>query len=155
MVPSKATRNTDTRRFPVSTEPAPRALFQGTIRTVWTVLGPFLGLLLITALFAWLTRENGRFLEAGNWRLIAKSSVVVGIAALGMTVVMIAGGIDLSVGSAVALVTVVIVMSVRKLGLSVPLAMGVGVSVGLLCGLLNGVMISLLRVVPFIITLGT
>src|SRR5205823_10447406 len=75
---------------------------QGTLGYVWTVLGPFLGLLAITALFALLTRSSGRFLSADNWRTIAVQTVVVGAAALGMTIVMIAGGIDLSVGSVVA-----------------------------------------------------
>ena len=73
---------------------------------VWTVFGPFLGLILITVLFAFLTRESGSFLTAYNWRTIAVQTVIVGTAALGMTVIMISGGIDLSVGSAVALVTV-------------------------------------------------
>lgn len=125
------------------------------IRVLWATFAPFVGLLLITGLFAWLTRENGTFLAAGNLRLIAVQSVVVGVAALGMTAVMIAGGIDLSVGSTTALVTVVVAVAVRDWGLSVPLAMIVGVIAGGLCGLLNGVLITSLRVVPFIITLGS
>lgn len=90
-----------------------------------------------------------------NWRLIAAQSVIVGTAALGMTLIMIAGGIDLSVGSCVALVTVAIAQSVRQLGLDLPAALAVGVLVGLACGLFNGLLITSLRVVPFIITLGT
>ena len=57
---------------------------RGTLGYVWTILGPFLGLILISALFAGLTRETGTFLSVDNWRLIAVQTVVVGIAALGM-----------------------------------------------------------------------
>ena len=80
--------------------------FRQTLSWVWTVFGPFLGLVLITGLFAVLTRESGQFLTADNWRTIAVQTVIVATAALGMTIIMIAGGIDLSVGSTVALVTV-------------------------------------------------
>ena len=75
---------------------------RGTLGWVWTVFGPFLGLVLITLLFAALTRESGRFITLDNWRTIAVQSVIVATAALGMTIIMIAGGIDLSVGSTVA-----------------------------------------------------
>jgi ribose/xylose/arabinose/galactoside ABC-type transport system permease subunit len=143
---------------------------RGTLGWVWTILGPFLGLLLITLLFAFLTRSTGFFLTAYNWRTIAVQTVIVGTAALGMTMIMIAGGIDLSVGSAVALVTVVVAILVRGFALgpidangqplvhvqlSLPLAMLAGIALGGVCGALNGSLITGLRVVPFIITLGS
>jgi ribose transport system permease protein len=128
---------------------------RGTLSYVWTILGPFLGLILISTLFAGLTRETGTFLSADNWRLIAVQTVVVGIAALGMTVIMIAGGIDLSVGSAVALITVAVAVLARDAGVPVLAAMGAGVLLGGVCGLLNGLLITSLNVVPFIITLGS
>lgn len=128
---------------------------RGTLGWVWTVFGPFLGLILITCLFAYLTRQSGSFLAIYNWQTIAVQTVIVGTAALGMTVIMISGGIDLSVGSAVALVTVVIALAVRKLGLPMPLALVSGLVVGALCGLWNGALITGLGVVPFIITLGS
>ncbi len=139
---------------------------------LWTVVGPFVGLLLIFALFWWLTSDSGAFLQPYNLRLIAVQSVIVGTAALGLTIIMIAGGIDLSVGSAVALVTVVVaslasgraVDSGEWFGRSIafeippiplPLAMLGGVVLGGLCGLFNGSLITRLGVLPFIITLGT
>jgi ribose/xylose/arabinose/galactoside ABC-type transport system permease subunit len=128
---------------------------RGTLSWAWTVLGPFLGLILITVLFAWLTRNSGSFVTAYNWRTIAVQSVVVGIAALGMTVIMIAGGIDLSVGSTVALVTVVTGIAVRDWGLALASAMLLGVLLGGVCGLFNGTLITFLGVVPFIVTLGS
>ncbi len=140
--------------------------FRRTANWAWTVFGPFLGLLLITVLFAALTRGSGQFLTLYNWRTIAVQTVIVGTAALGMTIVMIAGGIDLSVGSTVALVTVSIVLFERKLDLilpesmraaklALPLAMILGILLGGLCGAINGGLIAGLRVVPFIVTLGS
>ncbi len=120
-----------------------------------SLLGPFLGLMLIVGLFALLPGSSERFRTWDNARTIAVQTVIVGTAALGMTLIIIAGGIDLAVGSAVALVTVAIVLANRQLGLSVPLAMATGVLVGGLCGLLNGVLVTGLGVVPFIITLGS
>lgn len=132
-----------------------RLALRGTLSYAWTVFGPFLGLLLITLLFAFLTRDSGSFLTTYNWRTIAVQTVIVGMAALGMTVIMIAGGIDLSVGSAVALVTVAMALVVRSLGWPMPLAMTGGIVLGGLCGLFNGALITGLGVVPFIITLGS
>ena len=92
-------------------------------------------------------------------------TVIVGTAALGMTMIMIAGGIDLSVGSAVALVTVVIAMAagLHEIPWGVDpafrraawLALAAGSLLGGLCGLFNGGLITGLGVVPFIITLGS
>lgn len=130
-------------------------VLRGKLGWVWTVFGPFLGLILITVLFAILTRESGSFLATYNWRTIAVQTVIVGTAALGMTAIMIAGGIDLSVGSAVALVTVAIALMIRDLGCPLWLALVLGIVVGGLCGFVNGVLITGLGVVPFIITLGS
>jgi ribose/xylose/arabinose/galactoside ABC-type transport system permease subunit len=136
--------------------PEKRALaLRGTLGWAWTVFGPFLGLLLVTLLFAVLTRESGSFLTAYNWRTIAVQTVIVGTAALGMTIIIISGGIDLSVGSIVALVTVACALLVRDAGWSLPQAMAAGVVLGGVCGLFNGSMITGLGVVPFIITLGS
>ena len=132
----------------------PKSL-RGTLGWVWTVFGPFLGLVLITVLFAWLTRDSGSFLTTYNWRTIAVQSVIVGTAALGMTIIMIAGGIDLSVGSTVALVTVGIGLAARDLHWPLPVALCGGIALGGLCGLFNGGLITGLGVVPFIITLGS
>jgi ribose/xylose/arabinose/galactoside ABC-type transport system permease subunit len=135
---------------------------------VWNVLAPFLGLAFVTLVFAWLTRSTGTFFTIETWRTIAGQSVIVGLAALGMTLIMIAGGIDLSVGSTVALVSVCIALLVS--GFEVPLpgqstpwtfripvgwAMLAGIGIGGLCGLFNGTLITRLGVVPFIITLGS
>lgn len=126
----------------------------GSVRDLVRVLGPFAGLVLITILFAVLTRSSGQFLTVYNWRTIAVQTVIVATAALGMTIVMISGGIDLSVGSQVALVTVSIGLLVRDLHVAPIVAILGGILVGGLCGLLNGSLAAGLKLVPFIITLG-
>jgi ribose transport system permease protein len=115
-------------------------------------LGPILGLLAIYLLFALIGPES--FSSTANLETIARHTTIVGIASLGMTLVIIAGGIDLSVGSIIALVTVVIA-ALLQAGVDPLLAALAGVATGALCGLLNGVLITRVRVVPFIVTLGT
>ena len=85
---------------------------------------------------------------------MARQTAIVAVAALGMTMVIVAGGIDLSVGSVIALSTVVTALFLRD-G-SWPLIAAAGaVAAGAACGLMNGLLITSLRVVPFIVTLGT
>ncbi len=94
-----------------------------------------------------------QFFAAANLELMARQTVIVCVAALGMTMIIVSGGIDLSVGSIVALATVVTALLLRRMG---PLAAAAGaVAAGAVCGALNGILITRLRVVPFIVTLGT
>jgi ribose transport system permease protein len=115
--------------------------------------GPFAGLVAVYLLFAVLAPDS--FTSARNLETTARQSVMVGIAALGMTVVIISGGIDLSIGSIVALTTVVIGVLIKEAKWSPSAAAAAGVLAGVACGALNGVLITRLRVVPFIVTLGT
>jgi ribose transport system permease protein len=85
---------------------------------------------------------------------MARQTVIVAIVAVGMTVVMIEGGIDLSVGSTVALATVVIARTLEA-GHSPFVAVLAGIGLGAVTGLLNGVLITRLSLMPFIVTLGT
>jgi ribose transport system permease protein len=113
--------------------------------------GVLVGLAIVTLAFGALI--GPQFFAAANLELIARQTVIVCVAALGMTMIIVSGGIDLSVGSIVALSTVVTAVALRHTG---PLAAAVSaVAVGALCGLLNGLLITWLRVVPFIVTLGT
>ncbi|HET6454445.1 MAG TPA: ABC transporter permease [Armatimonadota bacterium] len=125
-------------------------------RSRWLVwlnrVGPLLGLMFVYGLFAILGPES--FTSARNLETIARQTAVVGTAALGMTMVIIAGGIDLSVGSIIALSTVVVAL-LLGLGLNPLLAALGGILAGACCGLMNGLIITRLRVVPFIVTLGT
>ena len=110
------------------------------------------GLVLVAILFSLLV--GPRFLSAANLELMARQTAIVGVAALGMTMVIVAGGIDLSVGSVIALSTVVVAVFLREGSWPFLAACG-AVAAGAACGLMNGVLVTALRVVPFIITLGT
>jgi len=125
----------------------------------WLVrLGPLIGLLTIFLFFLiriWSHTGRNLFATPGNLQTIALQSAIVGMAGLGMTLIIISGGIDLSMGSIVALCSVAVAGLLKYQGWpAFPAACG-AVLVGGLCGLLNGVLITQLRVVPFIITLGT
>ncbi len=94
------------------------------------------------------------FPTADNVETLLRQTAAVGFAAIGMTFIIITGGIDLSVGSVMALVTVVIAW-VLRLGQPPLVAALAGVLVALACGGLNGLCISRMKIVPFIVTLGT
>jgi ribose/xylose/arabinose/galactoside ABC-type transport system permease subunit len=114
--------------------------------------GALVGLVLVALLFGFLI--GPQFFSPVNLELMARQTAIVCVAALGMTMVIVAGGIDLSVGSVIALGTVVTAMFLRD-G-SWPLVAAAGaVCAGAVCGLMNGALVTGLRVVPFIITLGT
>ncbi|NOU27832.1 MAG: ABC transporter permease [Polyangiaceae bacterium] len=83
-----------------------------------------------------------------------RQTTVVAIAAVGMTFIIIQGGIDLSVGSMVALTTVVVAWKLKQ-GSSVPVALLLGIAVVTACGALNGLGTTALRITPFIVTLGS
>ena len=123
---------------------------KGVLSRPW--FGPLLALVVVYALFAVLAPDT--FARSTNVLTMARQTVVVGIAALGMTIVMIEGGIDLSVGSSVALTTVVVARVLEaRIG---PFAAALsGVALGAFCGALNGTLISRLQLTPFIVTLGT
>ena len=114
-------------------------------------LGIIFALLAIVATFAALTPI---FLTRENLTNIVVQSSINGMIAVGMTLVIIQGGIDLSVGSLVALVGMVVTTSMLH-GMSVPMAIGLGILLGVAVGVVNGTMISKLGLQPFIVTLGT
>jgi len=121
------------------------------LRRWLNILGPVFGLMLVWTLFALLQPET--FPTPRNAELIARQTAIVGIAALGMTLIIIAGGIDLSVGSVVALCSVVVAWLLQR-GVDPLLAAMASIAVGALCGTINGLLITKLKVVPFIVTLG-
>ena len=117
------------------------------------VLGPALGLLGVVLLFALFTGAPERYLSATNLRVVLAQTVIVAVGAIGMTLVMVSGGIDLSVGSVIALASVVTAVLLRA-GWAPLAAVAAGVAAGGIVGLVNGLAITRLRVVPFIATLG-
>jgi len=117
--------------------------------------GVLLGLVVVAATFGVLI--GPQFFAAANLELMARQTAIVCVAALGMTMVIVAGGIDLSVGSIVALSTVVTALLLRhdSSASGALLAAFAALAAGAVCGALNGVLVTQLRVVPFIVTLGT
>jgi ribose transport system permease protein len=127
-------------------------------KSILARLGPFLGLTGIFLFFlvaVWNRTGHNIFATPGNLQTIALQSAIVGMAALGMTLIILSGGIDLSIGSTVALTSVVVASLLKLKGWpAFPAACG-AVTAGALCGLLNGLLVTKLQVVPFIVTLGT
>ena len=93
------------------------------------------------------------FLTVSNLLNIAEQATIIAIIAVGMTFVIITGGIDLSVGSLLAFSGVVMASALQR-GLPLPLALTVGLGTGLVCGLTSGLLITVGRLPPFIATLG-
>jgi ribose transport system permease protein len=105
----------------------------------------------------WLWPEGSRthpFLNAGNFLLILKYSSIYGIAAIGAAIVIISGGIDLAPGAVMALAGVVAAQLFVVQGWGLGPSMTVGVLVGLISGLVTSGLIVLVRLPPFIATLG-
>lgn len=120
---------------------------------------PFFGLLFVVILFVIISPPA--FYSFYNVKTIITQTVIVGIAAMGLTMVIISGGIDLSVGSQIALGTVVIATILgmggngleATAGLSLLAALG-GIVACAVCGWIIGLIVSKLNIVPFIVTLG-
>lgn len=94
------------------------------------------------------------YLSAGNLKDIFEQSVIYGLMAIGMTAIIISGGIDLSVGSALALICVVI-SSAAVAGISPVICILLGLLMSVFLGSINGVLVAKLKLQPFIATLGT
>ncbi len=122
-----------------------KALF----RRPW--FGPFVALLATYLLFVALAPDT--FGRSSNLVTMARQTVIVAIAAVGMTFIIVHGGIDLSVGSQVALTTVVVASSLRA-GTGAIAAVALGIVAAAAVGLSVGLLVTSLRMAPFIVTLG-
>ena len=112
---------------------------------------PFLTLIV---LFVGLSIASPHFLTSTNLSSVVRQTAVINIMALGMTLVIITGGIDLSVGAILAMGGIAGTMALER---GAPIAAGVaaGIMAGLFCGFVNGFLITRLKIAPFIVTLGT
>ena len=113
-----------------------------------------LAVLLVLAL-AVLAMQSDRFFTVDNLLNQGRLMAEVGLVALAMTFVIVTAGIDLSVGSILGLVAILLGVFWQKLGIPLPLAMVLGVVVGGIAGLVNGIIITRFRVPPLIATLAT
>jgi ribose transport system permease protein len=125
-----------------------------TLQRILAKGGPFIGLLLVVALFSIPAETRGFFLSYHNFKIILTQTVIVAVGALGMTIIIVGGGIDLSVGSAIALASVVGARLIQHGWGPAPVVAAM-VAAGGCAGFVNGAAISGLRMTPFIITLGT
>lgn len=117
-----------------------------------TRLGPILALVLACAYF---TTQSDRFLTGPNVSLIVQQSMVVGVLAIGQTLIILTAGIDLSCGAVMAFSGIVMTRFAVVNGVNPYLAILCGVAVAAAFGLLNGLLITRFELPPFIVTLGT
>jgi ribose transport system permease protein len=118
-------------------------------------LGPLIGLIVVLLLFSSNSEVRENFLTGRNFKIVLTQTVVVAVCALGMTMVIVSGGIDLSLGAVVALTSVV---GAKLLAQSPPpswlVVAALTIVAGGVIGLVNGTAVAVFRMMPFIVTLG-
>jgi fructose transport system permease protein len=115
-------------------------------------LGPFIALAIACTIFG-LTTDN--FFSGANFALILQQVMVVGVIAIGQTLIILTAGIDLSCGMVMALGSIVMTKVAEDFGLPGPLAILLGIAVTAGFGLVNGLLVTRIKLPPFIVTLGT
>jgi fructose transport system permease protein len=118
----------------------------------YPAVSPLLVLVVSWVVFAQL---NPRFASAGSLSLVLQQVAVIAALAVGQTLIILTAGIDLSVGAIAIFAMLVGAKLSAESGLPAPLAILVSIIVGTLAGLLNGVLVTRLKLPPFIVTLGT
>jgi len=115
-------------------------------------VGPLLALLVASAFFS---AQSDRFLTGENLSLVLQQVMVVGVIAIGQTLIILTAGVDLSCGMVMALGGIVMTKLAAELGLPVPVAIACGIGVTTMFGLINGALVTAVKLPPFIVTLGT
>ncbi len=115
-------------------------------------LGPLVVLVVAAVIFDII---NSRMFNPANLSIMLQEVAVIGLLALGQSIIILTAGIDLSVGAAMILAQMVMAGLAINSGLPVVVALIIGLLVGLLCGLVNGILVTRFHVPPFIATLGT
>jgi fructose transport system permease protein len=118
----------------------------------WTALGPWIALVLASSFFA---SQSDRFLTGENLSLVLQQVMVVGVLAIGQTLIILTAGIDLSCGMVMALGGIVMTKFATDLGLHPALAIVCGIAITCLFGLVNGLLVTKVKLPAFIVTLGT
>ena len=118
----------------------------------WGALGPWLALAAASAFFA---TQSERFLTGENLSLVLQQVMVVGVLAIGQTLIILTAGIDLSCGMVMALGGMVVTKLAVESGLHPLLAMACGIAVTCAFGLVNGLLVTRAKLPSFIVTLGT
>jgi fructose transport system permease protein len=115
-------------------------------------LGPLIALLLACVFFSF---QHERFLTLQNFSLILQQVMVVGTIAIGQTLIILTAGIDLSCGMVMALGSIVMTKMAADHGLSAPAGIALGLMATMLFGWVNGLLVTRVKLPPFIVTLGT
>lgn len=132
-----------------------RSSTSGRVRTLlhdYPALSPSIVLVIAVAVFGTL---NTRFLEPNNLSLITQQVAIVGTVAVAQTIIILTAGIDLSVGAAMVLSSMVMAQLAAESGWPAALALLAGGLVGMATGLVNALLVTRFRLPPFIVTLGT
>jgi fructose transport system permease protein len=116
------------------------------------IIGPIAALILASIFF---TTQTDRFMTGTNWSLIVQQTMVVGTLAIGQTLIILTAGIDLSNGAIMALSSVIMTSMAVDYGMNPLLAILIGLLVAVAFGVLNGALVTAIRLPPFIVTLGT
>ncbi|HZF35142.1 MAG TPA: ABC transporter permease, partial [Candidatus Angelobacter sp.] len=114
---------------------------------------PFIVLILSVLVFSALV--GVRFFAPFNLSLILQQVTIIGIVGIAQTLVILTAGIDLSVGAIMVLASIIMARSAVVWGIPVEIAFPLGIVTGLLCGVVNGALVTYVRLPPFIVTLGT
>lgn len=118
------------------------------------IIQKFAALGSLFVLIAVFSATSSAFFTVNNAMTIALQVTSIALLGIGATCVIITGGIDLSVGSVLALAGVVAALAVKDWGIPVPFAMLIGILTGSICGWINGILVTKMKLPPFIATLG-
>jgi fructose transport system permease protein len=112
-------------------------------------------ILAVAITFFWLVAKDGRFLTPFNLSLIIQQVTIIGIIGAAQTLIVLTAGIDLSVGAIMVLCSIIMGRLAVINGVNEYLALLIGLAAGTGCGMINGLIVTRLKMPPFIVTLGT
>jgi fructose transport system permease protein len=110
---------------------------------------------LLLSVVAFSIAAGGTFMAAFNLSIVFQQVTIVAVLGIAQTLIILTAGIDLSVGAIMVLCSVIMGRTAVVYGVPVEIAFSLALLAGLVCGLVNGVLVTLFRLPPFIVTLGT
>ena len=139
----------------MSTTPASATAKSGSLLQNMPSLATFGSFIALLAACAFFASQSDRFLSGQNFSLISQQVMVVGVIAIAQTLIILTAGIDLSCGMIMALGSIVMTKFAVDNGMNAYLAIACGLLVCMAFGMLNGWLITFIKLPPFIVTLGT
>jgi ribose/xylose/arabinose/galactoside ABC-type transport system permease subunit len=110
--------------------------------------------LVVLVIVVYLSLATDTFFTAGNLAVVSRQISLNAVIAMGMTLVILTGGIDLSVGSVVAITSVMLGLTMVRWGMPIWISIGIAILIGAVIGLINGTLLVKTKLPPFIVTLG-